>query len=425
MPFSTISQAIEAIANGEMIVVVDDENRENEGDILVAADKITPEHVAFMMRHARGLICVPLLGERLDELDVPLMVIRNSDSLQTAFTVSVDYNIGTTTGISAEDRAATIRALVDSKTKPSELSRPGHIFPLRANPRGVLGRPGHTEAAIDFSRLAGLSPAGVICEIANDDGSMSRLPELMEFAAFHGLHVVTIEALIEHCRASEPAVKRYSSSKMPTRFGEFSAVTFRDEASGVEHIALTYGNVSGGHDIPTRVHSECLTGEVFRSLRCDCGEQLEMSMRAIRQAEVGCIVYLRGQEGRGIGLGNKIAAYGLQDSGMDTLEANHALGFPSDARHFSAAADILADLGIQSVRLLTNNPGKLEALRAAGVTVTSRQSLIAATNATNISYLRTKRDRFGHLLENDQLPGQETENVVSVWSAKISAGPLG
>jgi len=426
MSFSTIEDAIRAIAAGEMIIVVDDEDRENEGDILVAADKITTEHVAFMMKHARGLICVPLTGERLDELQIPLMVTRNSDSLQTAFTVSVDYNVGTTTGISAEDRAATIRALVAPHTRPDEMSRPGHIFPLRANKLGVLGRPGHTEAAIDFARLANLAPAGVICEIANDDGTMARLPELMDFAAVHGLHIVTIEALIEYRRKSEPQVKRYSESLMPTRFGDFRAIAYRDAGSSVEHIAFVYGDIANREHVPVRVHSECLTGEVFRSLRCDCGEQLEMAMRAVRQAGAGCVVYLRGQEGRGIGLGNKIAAYGLQDKGLDTLDANSALGFPSDVRQYDAAADILSDLGVVSVRLLTNNPAKLEGLRAAGVKVTARQSLIVATSASNISYLRAKRDRFGHLLEEDKTGILEaTDNVVQVWSSRISAGPLG
>ncbi|MQB07972.1 bifunctional 3,4-dihydroxy-2-butanone-4-phosphate synthase/GTP cyclohydrolase II [Agrobacterium tumefaciens] len=425
MSFSTIEQAIQAIANGEMIIVVDDEDRENEGDILVAADKITDEHVAFMMRHARGLICVPLTGERLDELQIPLMVTRNSESLQTAFTVSVDYNVGTTTGISAGDRAATIRALTAPATRADEMARPGHIFPLRANPLGVLGRPGHTEAAIDFARLAGFSPAGVICEIANDDGTMSRLPELKEFAALHGLHIVTIEALIEYRKASEPQVKRYSESQMPTRFGDFQAIVYRDTTSGAEHIAFVYGDVAGREDVPVRVHSECLTGEAFRSLRCDCGEQLEMAMRAVRHAGEGCVIYLRGQEGRGIGLGNKIAAYGLQDKGMDTLDANSALGLPLDTRQYDAAADILSDLGIVSVKLLTNNPAKLDALRATGVSVTSRQSLIVATSPSNISYLRAKRDRFGHLLGKEEVPQNEADNVIQVWNARISAGPLG
>jgi 3,4-dihydroxy 2-butanone 4-phosphate synthase/GTP cyclohydrolase II len=426
MGFSTIEQAIQAIADGEMIIVVDDEDRENEGDILVAADKITPEHVAFMMNHARGLICVPMTGERLDELQIPLMVTRNSDSMQTAFTVSVDYNKGTTTGISAGDRAATIHALVSANARPDDFSRPGHIFPLRANPLGVLGRPGHTEAAIDFARLAGLSPAGVICEIANDDGSMARLPALTEFAALHGMHIVTIEGLIEYRRKSRPRFKRYSESEMPTRFGEFRAIAYRDADSSVEHLALTYGAVASGKDVLVRVHSECLTGEAFRSLRCDCGEQLEMALRAIRQAGAGCVIYLRGHEGRGIGLGNKIAAYSLQDKGLDTLDANNALGLPADDRQYNAAADILTDLRVETVKLMTNNPRKLDALRSAGVSVTSRQSLLVASSASNVAYLRTKRDRFGHLLDEEEvLPSTEGGNPVQMWMARISPGLLG
>ena len=426
MTFSTIEQAIAAIAEGRMIIVVDDENRENEGDIVVAADRITAGHVAFMMKHARGLVCVSMTEERLDALQIPLMVARNSESLQTAFTVSVDCKKGTTTGISAADRAATIRALVSADTRPDDLARPGHVFPLRANRLGVLGRPGHTEASVDLARLAGLAPAGVICEIANDDGTMARLPQLQEFARQHGLPIITIEALIEYRRKSEPRVKRFAESQMPTRYGAFRSLAYRDPSTGIEHIALVHGDLAGREDVPVRVHSECLTGEAFRSLRCDCGEQLEMALRAIRQAGAGCLVYLRGQEGRGIGLGNKIAAYGLQDRGMDTLDANSALGLPLDAREYDAAADIIRDLGIRSVRLLTNNPAKLDALRAAGIAVAGRRSLIAATAAANISYLHAKRDRFGHLLEEeDGRDRQDTDNVVQApWAARISTGLL-
>ncbi|AUX79378.1 MULTISPECIES: bifunctional 3,4-dihydroxy-2-butanone-4-phosphate synthase/GTP cyclohydrolase II [Sinorhizobium] len=426
MAFSSIDDAIQAIAAGKMVIVVDDENRENEGDIVVAAEKTTAEHVAFMMRYARGLICAPLAAERLDDLEIPLMVTRNSDSMQTAFTVSVDYKRGTTTGISAEDRAATITSLVDPATRPEDLSRPGHIFPLRANRLGVLGRPGHTEAAVDLARLAGLAPAGVICEIANDDGTMSRLPELESFASEHGLHIITIDSLVEHCRSRGAQVKRYAQSRMPTRFGEFDAIAYRHAATGIEHIALVLGDLTERENVLVRVHSECLTGEAFRSLRCDCGQQLEMALRAVQLAGAGCVIYMRGQEGRGIGLGNKIAAYRLQDHGSDTLEANHRLGFASDSRDYDAAAQMIRDLGINTVRLLTNNPAKIQALRSAGVNVSSRQSLIATSSASNVSYLRTKRDRLGHLLDHD-IPAEQagSDNIVSMWSSQVFSGPLG
>jgi len=399
MPFSSIEDAIAALARGEMIVVVDDENRENEGDIVVAGDAVTPEAIAFMMRHARGLVCVSLPGERLDELDMPLMVTRNSESMTTAFTVSVDLMHGISTGISAEDRAKTIRALVDPSSKPDDFARPGHIFPLRANPLGVLGRPGHTEAAVDLSRLAGRTPCGVICEIANDDGTMARLPQLEVFAKAHNLHLITIEALIAYRRRTESFVQETSSSKMPTRFADFQATTFVCKLTGVEHVALTCGNLSGPARVPVRIHSECLTGESFGSLRCDCGEQLEQALEIFAQTGVGCLVYMRGHEGRGIGIGNKIAAYGLQDRGFDTMEANTELGLPNDARDYLAAASILKSLGIHEVCLLTNNPGKVEALRAGGVNVAERRSLIVAVQAHSAPYMRTKREKFGHYLQ--------------------------
>lgn len=424
MGFSTIEQAIEAIAAGEMVIVVDDEDRENEGDIVVAADKTTAQHVAFMMKYARGLICTPLQAERLDHLDIPLMVTRNSDSMQTAFTVSVDYNRGTTTGISAEDRAATIRALVDPNARPDDFSRPGHIFPLRANSQGVLGRPGHTEAAVDLARLAGLTPAGVICEIANDDGTMSRLPELEKFADEHGLHIITIESLISYCRENEPRVRRHAKSLMPTRFGEFEAVAYRDLLTGAEHVALTIGDLAGQDNVLVRVHSECFTGEAFKSLRCDCGQQLEMALRAVQLQGAGCVTYLRGQEGRGIGLGNKIAAYKLQDEGLDTFEANQKLGFAPDPREYHAAAEIIRDLKIGTVELLTNNPAKIDALRNLGVGVSGRRSLIVASNASNVEYLETKRARFGHLMEQEVSAGG-SDNVVSLWSSQVASGLLG
>lgn len=429
MRFSTIEDALTALSIGKMIVVVDNEDRENEGDIVVPADTVTAEHVAFMMKHARGLICTPMMPERLDDLDIPLMVTRNSDSMQTAFTVSVDYIPGTSTGISAQDRAATIRALVDPKAQPDEFSRPGHIFPLRANRFGVLGRPGHTEAAVDLATLAGFSPAGAICEIANDDGTMARLPELMEFARIHDLHLITIEDLIAYRLKTESRIRRYSESEMPTKHDTFRAVTYRDLVSGVEHIALTHGDFAACDDVLVRVHSECLTGDAFGSLRCDCGEQLDLALEALAEQPAGCLIYLRGQEGRGIGLGNKIAAYALQEKGLDTLDANDALGFPADAREYQAAAEILRDMKIGSVALLTNNPLKVEALVAAGISVSSRRSLITASSASNVSYLRAKRERFGHFLEvtDDKTRRASTgDNVVQgAWAARMAAGPLG
>lgn len=399
MPFSAIEDAIAALARGEMIVVVDDENRENEGDIVVAGDAVTPETIAFMMRHARGLVCVSLPGERLDELDMPLMVTRNSESMTTAFTVSVDLRKGISTGISAEDRAKTIRALVDPSTKPDDFARPGHIFPLRANPSGVLGRPGHTEAAVDLARLAGRTPCGVICEIANDDGTMARLPQLEVFAKAHSLRLITIEALIAYRRKTENFVQETSSSKMPTRFGDFRATTFVCKLTGVEHVALTCGDLSKQPRVPVRIHSECLTGESFGSLRCDCGEQLEKALEIFAQSGSGCLVYMRGHEGRGIGISNKIAAYGLQDRGLDTMEANAELGLPNDARDYLAAASILKSLGIHEICLLTNNPSKVEALRAGGVNVAERRSLIVAVQAHSAPYIRTKHEKFGHYLQ--------------------------
>ncbi|MBY3468724.1 bifunctional 3,4-dihydroxy-2-butanone-4-phosphate synthase/GTP cyclohydrolase II [Rhizobium laguerreae] len=429
MTFSTIEQALSALSNGKMIIVVDNEDRENEGDIVVPADSVTAEHVAFMMKHARGLICTPMTAERLDELDIPLMVTRNSDSMQTAFTVSVDYIPGTSTGISAQDRAATIRALVNPSTQPDELSRPGHIFPLRANKLGVLGRPGHTEAAVDLAQLAGFSPAGVICEIANDDGTMARLPQIVEFARLHDLDIITIEDLIAYRAKNEAQIKRFSESEMPTKHGTFKAVTYRNVASGVEHIALTRGDLANCDDVLVRVHSECLTGEAFGSLRCDCGDQLDLALEVLATQTAGCLIYLRGHEGRGIGLGNKIAAYALQDTGLDTLDANVALGFPADTREYQAAAEILRDLNVRRVTLLTNNPEKVKQLMTSGISVSSRRPLITATSASNVSYLRTKHERFGHhfeIAEESPRRAAEGANIVKgSWAARIAAGPLG
>lgn len=399
MTFSKIEDTIAAVARGEMIIVVDDENRENEGDIVVAADAVTPEVVAFMMKHARGLVCVSMPGERLDALAIPPMVGRNSESMKTAFTVSVDLMHGISTGISAEDRAKTVRALIDPSSQPNDFARPGHIFPLRAKPLGVLDRPGHTEAAVDLARLAGRAPSGVICEIANDDGTMARLPQLEEFAKIHNLHLITIEDLIAYRRRTEGFVERKSSSKMPTRYGEFIVTNYTCTLTGTDHLALTLGDVGGKEQVTVRVHSECLTGESFGSLRCDCGEQLNRSLQAIQQAGSGCLIYMRGQEGRGIGLSNKISAYALQDKGFDTVQANQALGFADDCRDYLAAASILKDLGVRSVSLLTNNPSKVAGLKQCGVVVAERRPLIVASHADNVSYLQTKCDKSGHFLE--------------------------
>ncbi|TPK85475.1 bifunctional 3,4-dihydroxy-2-butanone-4-phosphate synthase/GTP cyclohydrolase II [Mesorhizobium sp. B2-4-17] len=398
MPFSTIEHAIAAFAEGKMLVVVDDEHRENEGDIIVAAEKVTPEAIAFMMREARGLICTSLPASRLEELAIPLMVSENTETMRTAFTVSIDLREGISTGISAADRARTIRALLDPSIRPEGFARPGHVFPLRAQKNGVLARPGHTEASADLARLAGLSAAGVLCEIANDDGTMARLPELERFAEKHGLRLISIADLIAYRRRTETFVSRVSEAQLPTKFGQFTAYAYRDNLTGHEHLALVTGNTQDD-GLPVRVHSECLTGDVLASSKCDCGDQLDLAMTIVQQAQRGCIIYLRGQEGRGIGLANKIATYALQDTGLDTLEANTALGLPSDSRDYLAAVGILKDLNLDNITLLTNNPFKVAALRECGIQVNARRSLITAAHAANINYLRTKQNRFGHQLE--------------------------
>ncbi|ANN61912.1 bifunctional 3,4-dihydroxy-2-butanone 4-phosphate synthase/GTP cyclohydrolase II (plasmid) [Mesorhizobium loti NZP2037] len=398
MSFSTIEDAIAAFAAGKMLVVVDDEHRENEGDIIVAAEKVTPEAIAFMMREARGLICTSLPASRLEELAIPLMVADNTESMRTAFTVSVDLRDGISTGISAADRAKTIRALLDPNMRPEDFARPGHVFPLRANSNGVLARPGHTEASADLARLAGLRPAGVLCEIANDDGTMARLPGLEFFAEKHGLHLISIADLIAYRRRTETFVRRISEAKLPTKFGQFTAYAYQEILTGHEHLALVTGNTQDD-GLPVRIHSECLTGDVLASAKCDCGDQLDLAMTIVQQAQRGCIIYLRGHEGRGIGLANKIATYALQDRGLDTLEANTALGLPSDGRDYLAAVGILKDLNLDNITLLTNNPLKVDAVRESGIQVSARRSLITAAHAANINYLRTKQNRFGHQLE--------------------------
>ncbi|WP_173299231.1 bifunctional 3,4-dihydroxy-2-butanone-4-phosphate synthase/GTP cyclohydrolase II [Thermanaeromonas sp. C210] len=394
--FNTIEEAIEDLKKGQMIVVVDDEDRENEGDVVAAAEKVTPEIVNFMATHARGLICVPMTGRRLDELGLELMVQENTDTLGTAFTVSVDA-AEVTTGISAYERAITIKKLIDPETRPQDLRRPGHIFPLRAREGGVLKRAGHTEAAVDLARLAGLYPAGVICEIMNDDGTMARVPQLMEFCRCHGLKIITIADLIKYRRRTEKLIRRVAETNLPTRYGHFRAIAYEDVLEKQGHLALVKGAVDDGRPVLVRVHSECLTGDVFGSYRCDCGEQLARAMTMIEAEGRGVLLYMR-QEGRGIGLLNKIKAYRLQEEGKDTVEANEALGFPADLRDYGIGAQILVDLGIRELRLLTNNPRKIAGLEGYGLKVVERVPLEIQPNGINQRYLQTKKDKLGHLL---------------------------
>ncbi|MFJ8077693.1 bifunctional 3,4-dihydroxy-2-butanone-4-phosphate synthase/GTP cyclohydrolase II [Streptomyces sp. NPDC096176] len=393
-----VEQAVRDIAAGRPVVVVDDEDRENEGDLVIAAEKATPEVVAFMMSECRGLICAPMENDELERLELPQMVGRNTESMQTAFTVSVDAGptYGVTTGISAADRATTLQLLAGGQAGPADFVRPGHVFPLRAKPGGVLSRPGHTEAAVDLARLAGLRPAGAIVEIAGEDGVMLRLPELVPFARKHGLTIISIEDLIAYRRSSEPTVKREAEVHLPTSAGEFTAFGYRSTVDGIEHVALVHGDIGDGEDVLVRVHSECLTGDIFHSLRCDCGPQLNASMERVAEAGRGIVVYLRGHEGRGIGLLSKLRAYELQERGRDTLDANLELGLPADARDYAAGAQILEDLGVRSVRLMTNNPDKSAALVRHGITVLGRESMPVQAGEHNIRYLRTKRDRMGH-----------------------------
>jgi 3,4-dihydroxy 2-butanone 4-phosphate synthase / GTP cyclohydrolase II len=399
MPFTTIENAIDAIARGEAVVVVDDANRENEGDLIIAAEKTTPDTLAFMVRHTSGVICMPLEGTRLDELQLPMMVAENTTAYRTAFTVSVDAKRGTTTGISAADRTTTVHALIDPQTRPDDLARPGHIFPLRYREGGVLKRAGHTEAAVDLARLAGLSPAGVLAEVVNDDGTMSRLPELERFAAEHGLAMISIADLIRYRRHREKLVKRISEARIPTKYGEFTAYVFESLLDGTEHMAFVRGEVAGKSDVLVRVHSECLTGDVFGSIRCDCGLQLDLALERVAEEDEGVIVYLRGHEGRGIGLGHKLRAYTLQDQGRDTVEANVELGFPIDSREYGIGSQILVDLGITTMRVMTNNPAKYGGLEGYGLEIVERVPLRSRPTDENIAYLRAKQEKMGHLLE--------------------------
>jgi 3,4-dihydroxy 2-butanone 4-phosphate synthase/GTP cyclohydrolase II len=397
--FTPIPEAVAAFGRGEFVVVVDDADRENEGDLIVAAEKVTPDQVAFMVRYTSGLICLPVIGERLDELRLPLMVSENTDSRRTAFTISVDYVHGTTTGISAADRAATCRAVVNPDTQPGDLARPGHIFPLRYREGGVLKRAGHTEAAVDLARMAGLFPAGVLCELVNDDGTMARLPELRRFCTEHHIPLVSIADLIAYRHRSEKLVKRVGEASIPTEFGVFTAVGFESLLDGEQHLALIRGEVAGVPDVLVRVHSECLTGDVFGSRRCDCGFQLRDAVRKVAEEGRGVILYLRGHEGRGIGLLHKLRAYALQENGRDTVEANEDLGFPVDARDYGIGAQILADLGITTMRLLTNNPAKRAGLEGYGLSITERVPLQTRPTAENRQYLATKAAKMGHLID--------------------------
>ncbi|HEX8321380.1 bifunctional 3,4-dihydroxy-2-butanone-4-phosphate synthase/GTP cyclohydrolase II [Longimicrobium sp.] len=398
MPFDTIEEALRDIRDGKMVIVADDEDRENEGDLVCAASAVTPEIINFMATHGRGLICLALTAERADELDLKPMSEHNTEALQTAFTVSIDaaHRFGVTTGISAWDRAKTIQVCLDPATKPGDLRRPGHVFPLRARAGGVLRRVGQTEASVDLARLAGLEPAGVICEILNEDGTMARRPQLEEFAARHGLKFITVAQIVAYRLKRERLVHREAEAVIPTPTGDWRIIAYRNDVDQHEHVGMVKGEVQGQDRVMVRMHSECLTGDVFHSMRCDCGEQLEAAMRQIDAEGRGVIVYLR-QEGRGIGLVHKLRAYNLQDQGMDTVEANEALGFRADLRDYGIGAQILLDLGLQCVRILTNNPKKIVGLDGYGLSVSEQVPLSVEPNPHNSGYLRTKRDRMGHL----------------------------
>jgi 3,4-dihydroxy 2-butanone 4-phosphate synthase/GTP cyclohydrolase II len=404
-----VDRAIKDIAEGRPVVVVDDECRENEGDIILAASMATPELLAFMIRYTSGVICAPMTGADLDRLQLPLMTSQNSECMRTAFTVSVDAGNGVTTGISAADRAATIARLVDPDSTAADLVRPGHVFPLRYAEGGVLRRPGHTEAAVDLARLAGLPPAGVLAEVVNDDGTMARLPELREFADAHDLALISIAQLIEYRRRTERQLTRQAMTRLPNRYGLWQAFGYRHEIDGTEYLALVLGDVADRPDVLTRLHSECLTGDVFGSLRCDCGTQLDAAMAAIAAEGRGVVLYLRGHEGRGVGLLSKLQAYELQDGGADTVDANLELGLPADAREYSAGAQMLADLGVHSVRLITNNPAKVAGLTDCGVDITARVPLASSVTAYNLRYLETKRDKLGHQISD--LAFQQAESA--------------
>ncbi len=395
---SSLEQALAAIARGEMVVVADDANRENEGDLILAAEKATPAALAFMVRHTSGVICVSLPAERLAELRLPLMVEQNTESHRTAFTVSVDLRRGTTTGISASDRSATIRALADTTARAGDFARPGHVFPLRCRAGGVLARPGHTEAAADLARLAALYPAGALCEIVNDDGTMARGSQLAAFARRYGLAYVNVSEIIAYRRSHERLITLEAAARLPTRHGPFIAHVYRSVTDGTEHVALVKGAVRGEENVLVRVHSECITGDIFSSLRCDCGQQLESALACVQQEGSGVVLYMRNHEGRGIGLTQKIRAYALQDQGRDTVEANLELGLPVDARSYAVGAQILSDLGLTSIRLMSNNPAKFIALEENRLKIVERVPLLTKPICENLRYLRTKQSKLGHLL---------------------------
>ena len=402
MTFATVDEAVEAIAAGRMVVVVDDEDRENEGDLIVAAEHATPEVMGFFVRYTSGLICAAVTNHRADELDLPLMVERNTESQRTAFTVTVDLRIGTTTGISAQDRSATAKALVKPGTTPDDLLRPGHLHVLRARDGGVLKRAGHTEAAVDLARLAGLSPAGVLCEIVTEDGmGMARRAELEQFAARHDLPILTIADLIRYRRRTERLVVRTADARLPTSYGEFRCLAYTSVLDGETHLAFVMGEPREGENVLVRVHSECLTGDVFASMRCDCGAQLHGAMKRIAAEGLGVVVYLRGHEGRGIGISHKLRAYELQDGGLDTVDANVELGLPVDSREYGIGAQILVDLGVTTMRLMTNNPAKRGGLEGYGLQIVERVPIHTEPNDENIRYLRTKRDRLGHIFDEE------------------------
>jgi 3,4-dihydroxy 2-butanone 4-phosphate synthase/GTP cyclohydrolase II len=401
MAFATITEAVQDVKAGKFIIVVDDESRENEGDLVMAAEKVTPEAINFMAKHARGLICIAMTGDRLDELNIPMMVQDNTSKFSSPFTVSVEAKHRVSTGISAHDRSATIKALLDPATKPEDISRPGHTFPLRARDGGVLVRAGHTEASVDLARAAGLYPAGVICEIMNEDGTMARLPELEAMADKHSIKIVSVAQIIAHRRRHEKLILKVAEAKLPTRYGDFLAIAYRSAIDPDEHVALVKGELNGDKPVLVRVHSECLTGDVFHSLRCDCGEQIDLAMKAIAEEGRGIFLYMR-QEGRGIGLHNKIRAYALQDQGLDTVEANEALGFASDIRDYGIGAQILADLGVRNIRLLTNNPRKVIGLEGYGLKVVETVPIVCKPNPQNVKYLETKRKKMGHLIKLDE-----------------------
>ena len=400
MPLCSLEEGLEELKAGRFLIVVDDENRENEGDLVMPAEKVTAEAVNFVVTHARGLLCMPIIGERLDELQMPLMVSQNgTEKNQTAFTVSVDYNVNTTTGISAGDRAATILAMLNPKAKPEEFTRPGHLFPLRYHPGGVLARAGHTEAAVDLCEMVGMYPAGIVCEIMAEDGSMSRLPQLEEFAEEHGLKILSIAQIIAQRRRTERLIERVAEARLPTRYGPFQAIAYKSHVDVGEHIALTIGEWTEDEPVLVRIHSECLTGDVFGNMRCDCGEQIDLALQQIAEAGNGIFLYMR-QEGRGIGLHNKIKAYSLQDEGLDTVEANETLGFEPDLRHYGVGAQILRDLGVRKLNLLTNNPKKVVGLSGFDLEIVNRIPVEAEVTDENRTYMKTKKSRMGHILGN-------------------------